>query len=83
MGRAISNSKLKRFIEDSRSMRDDPDFPLFQAGIDEGKLQMKRLALSFLEDKYLGPDAPARGTPEATAILTLANELSKYLHAQG
>lgn len=60
-------------------MKDDPDYPLFAAGIREGRLQMQNVALSFLQDKYLSDDAPARGSVEAEAILTLARELNNHL----
>lgn len=79
MGRAPSQTKLRRFIENSASMQDDPDFPIFKAGVDEGRRAMRNKALSFLEQKYIGPNAPERGSIEGDAILTLARELSEEL----
>lgn len=69
--------KLKRFIEDSQAMRDDPDYPLFQAGIQEGIRQTRKLALDALEAYYMG--LPRTDTPEAKAALEITRSLSRYL----
>jgi 8-oxo-dGTP pyrophosphatase MutT (NUDIX family) len=58
----------------------DPDYAIFQAGVEYGEDQLKKKALGFLQAKYMADDAPDRGTPEATAILALARELSEELN---
>lgn len=83
MGRAPSQTKLRRFIENSGSMLNDPDYPIFQAGVEEGQRAMRSKALTFLEQKYIGPNAPERGSVEGDAILTLARELSEELSLEG
>lgn len=79
MAKPISQTKLQRFIEQSAAMKDDPDYPIFEAGLREGEIRGKNRALTFLELKYTGPDAPVRGSYEGQAILTLAKELSEYM----
>lgn len=84
MGHSIPNSKLQRFITDSKSMVNDPDFPIFKAGVDhgikEGSSAMMKKALTFLEENYVGPRArPERGSAEGNAVLKLARELAEYL----
>lgn len=74
-----SKTKLQRFITQPNAMKNDPDYAIFEAGINEGRRQMRNQALTFLEKKYLGADAPDRDTPEAKAILSLAHELSEEL----
>lgn len=44
-------------------------------GVQQGRVEI----LNWLEAKYIGPDQPDRGTPEANAILVLAREASDYL----
>jgi len=51
----------------------------YQTGIQDGLLMGYGEILSLLESKYMGHDAPGRGTPEATAILALAHELGNQL----
>lgn len=79
MARPPSKTKLQRFIDASASMKNDPDYPIFAAGLREGSLKMQNRALSFLQEKYMGTDAPTRGSVEAKAILELAKELSAHL----
>lgn len=45
------------------------------AGLQRGRAEI----LSFLEDKYLGEDAPDRGSTQGEAILTLAREAAEHL----
>lgn len=62
------------------AMRKDPDFPIFQAGVEEGRQQMQVKALSFLEKEYLD-DAIERKSVKGEYILQLAKELSEHLKA--
>jgi hypothetical protein len=66
-------------MENAQSMKTDPDYPIFEIGLKEGRAQMKKEALTFLQNKYLGENAPERGSIEAKAILQLARELSEEL----
>jgi hypothetical protein len=50
-------------------------------GREEGKKQTRKDVLDWLENEYLKPEI-VRETPEAKAILTLANELSKFLKVE-
>lgn len=50
-----------------------------EEGRTEGVQQGRKEILDWLESKYLGPDAPNRGTPEAVALLTLAGEAANYM----
>lgn len=58
-----------------KSVKNDPKY---KVGYEEGMLEGKKRALSYLEAKYMHPST-ARGTPEAEAILTLTRELATYL----
>lgn len=78
MAKAISQAKLKRFMEHAETMKDDPDYPLFEAGIKEGNRLLRLEALTFLENKYLDPNLDVT-TDEAKIILRIARELSKHL----
>jgi hypothetical protein len=76
----LSKTKLSRFIDNSQSMRNDPDYPIFEAGLQEGRRQMQVKALTYLEDKYLSaPDRPDRNSPEAKWLLSMAKELKGHL----
>lgn len=79
MGKSPSRTKLERFTLAPASMKNDPEYPIFEAGLEEGRREYRVKALTFLQDKYLGPDAPERGSPEGNAILQLAKELSEHL----
>jgi len=71
-----ARSKLDRL---KRLKPGDPDFAIFKAGVEEGFNRGRKLSLDYLQEKYLGEDAPDRGTPEANAILTLARELTQHV----
>ncbi len=60
----------------------DPFQRGMEAGIKEGKRIMARDMVTWLEHKYMAPDAPDRGTPEAEAILKLTRELSEELRGR-
>lgn len=77
----VSNTKLQRFVEASHTMKNDPEYPIFEAGVGEGRQVERKKALTFLQDKYIGPGAPERGSVEGDAILKLAHELAEYLNA--
>lgn len=79
MSKKLSNTKLQRFITNSESMRSDPDFPLFEAGVTHGESEMKKKVLTYLEKQYLSPEAPSRMDPKAEAILALARELAQNI----
>ena len=48
----------------------------------EGRSEARKQAIDFLQKKYLGPNAPARDTPEAHAILELTRELSLFFEGK-
>lgn len=52
---------------------------LYETGVRDGVRMSHGEILSMLEQKYIGPDAPARGTPKAQAILDLAHEIGNHL----
>jgi hypothetical protein len=74
----LSQTKLKRFIEAPKSMKSDPDYPIFEAGVEEGKRLAKKQALDFLQEKYMDEDV-MRGSVEGRAILQVTRELSEAL----
>lgn len=51
---------------------------LYEAGVEEGRQQMKKRALDFLQDQYMKPSV-TRNSPEGLAILGVAQDLSKFL----
>lgn len=59
-----------RLVEDLKRVRDE--------GFDEGLKKGRQEIVDYLQIAYLADDAPARGTPEAEAILTIAREASKH-----
>ena len=48
-------------------------------GVAEGRTIARKEAVDWLQEKYLGDDAPARNTPEGDAILTITRELVQYM----
>lgn len=75
----ISATKLKRFMTNPSAMKKDPDYPIYQTGLEQGRADMRREILTFLEKEYMGEDAPERGTPKAAAILELAHKASQHM----
>lgn len=69
-------AKLKKFT--GAPLANDPDFPLYMAGVKEGQMVQRKEVLDYLQDKYMSPEI-ARDEPEAKYILKLASELSQYL----
>ncbi len=51
-------------------------------GREEGRKETRRDVLDWLEREYMAPEI-VRDTLEAKAILTVANELSKFLKVEG
>lgn len=64
--------------ETGYKVSDDPQFPIYKAGYDDGASETKSRILGRLEAKYLG-DGVERGSVEGNAILTLARELSEFI----
>lgn len=77
---AISATKLARFIKTPTAMKKDPDYPIFQAGLEEGRRQANNDLLTFLEKKYINGDFE-RGSVEAEAILKVAGELGEHIRS--
>lgn len=50
----------------------------YEEGLKEGRLEM----LNWLQNKYLGDDAPDRDTPEGKAVIALAGEVAKQFLAK-
>lgn len=59
----------------------DPDFALFQAGVEEGKRLTRMEVLGFLEKEYID-DTIERGSAKGEAILGLVKELVALLNNQ-
>lgn len=53
-----------------------------KGGVEEGRNEGRREILDWLENKYMGPDRPDRGSPEAKAILQLTNDAAKYIRVE-
>ena len=68
-------------LKDFSIKPEDPDYPIFEAGIKEGKRLMQSAALGFLEKEYLD-DAIERGSAKGEAILGLTRALSAFLKKQ-
>lgn len=62
----------------AKSIRKDP---LYIIGYEEGSTDMKKKALTFLQEKYLHPSV-TRGSEEGVAILKLAEELGTHLKGE-
>lgn len=81
---ALSKTKLQRFIANSESMKNDPDYPIFEAGhqqgVEEGRLEMQNEALSWLQEQYMAKEVE-RGSVKGDAILELLSGLSAHLKA--
>lgn len=54
------------------------DDPIFNAGVEEGRQQVRKEVLSHLEEQYMSNDI-ARSSPEAVAILDVAKSISTLL----
>lgn len=67
----LMHPSVKQAIEDAHSV-----------GVEEGKRLGRREMLDWLEDKYMGPDRPNRGTAEAGAILELTSEAAKFFRSK-
>lgn len=78
---AISATKLKRFIERPDAMKKDPDYPIFQVGVEQGQGDERNRILTFLEKEYINGDFE-RGSVEAEAILTLAGRLGRFIRGE-
>jgi len=52
---------------------------IYEQGLAEGNMMAYGEILTLLEAKYMGSEAPDRGSPEAKAILELAKELGNHL----
>lgn len=78
MGCAMKPSGYSDTPKPRRPSVADRDRPLFDAGIKEGREQMQKLALSFLQAQYMDPEV-ARNSPEGQAIIKVATDLSAYL----
>jgi hypothetical protein len=48
----------------------------------EGRSEARAQAVTFLQNKYMGPNAPERGTPKAEAILELTRELVLFFEGK-
>ena len=57
----------------------DPDYPIYELGIKEGKSQQKMVVLTYLQERYMNQDIE-RGSAEAKAILAVAQDVSAYLN---
>lgn len=51
----------------------------YKRGYTEGLNNTRKVVLDYLEEQYMAPDAPARKSPAAEAILQMARELSELL----
>lgn len=60
-------------------VKGDPDFAIFQAGVQHGTLQMKSKVLGFLQDQYLSKEVE-RGSVRGNMLLKIARELSEYIN---
>lgn len=52
--------------------------PVFDAGVQEGRLQARKEVLTFIEEKYMS-DTIERGSEEGNALLAVAREVSQFL----
>jgi len=55
---------------------------VFQAGMEEGRMQVRKAVIEFLEDRYVNaPDRPDRGSPEGKQLLALTTDLVKFVES--
>lgn len=78
----LSQTKLKRFIENAAQMKNDPDFPVFLAGQNDGRIMGRKDAFNWLEARYNHPSV-TRDSVEGKAILNIVRELSMHLKELG
>lgn len=53
---------------------------VYQAGVNEGRNEMRKVALDFLQAKYLDPATrPDRNSEEAQYLLGMASDLAEHL----
>ena len=76
----MSQTKLDRFLKHPETAKNDPDYPIFQAGVEEGIRRGKSLALGFLEPEYMSPEV-TRDSPKGQAILEVVAKLAAFLKA--
>ena len=73
-------AQLRGYQNAPLSMKKDPTFPIFTAGYERGKNDVRHLVLTHLQEKYIeAPDRPDRGSPEAQYLLGLVRELSELI----
>lgn len=65
----------KGLIQKLKEQRADP---IFEAGIKEGKLQMKMAVLGYLETEYMN-DTIERDAPQGGYLLAMAKSLSEFM----
>lgn len=63
-----------------RSIKRDKDYPIYQAGLREGRREMQALILTYLENRYMDRSV-VRGSTLGKAILEVAADLGKYLRS--
>jgi len=47
--------------------------------VSEARKAVRQEVIDYLENEYMGPGRPDRGTPKAQAILELVADLSQFL----
>lgn len=79
MGKQLE-TQLRGYKNHPESMLKDPTFPIFEVGVEWGMDKVRKEVLDYLQYRYIdAPDRPNRGSPEAKALLSLTNDLSKYI----
>ena len=76
------DSLLRGYLKAPERMRKDPSFPIFELGYRQGRDEVRNVALTHLQNKYIhDADRPERDSPEARYLLKLASELVDLFRA--
>lgn len=63
-------------------MTTDTHYPIYQEGYNRGYTKAMAVAISCLEEDFMGDEGPVKGTPEYDIFLTITRRLADKLRNQ-
>jgi len=79
-----SPSSVASTVNDPKAKKNRQDLELKKSrdeGFRDGVRTGHQDLIDWLQDRYMGSEGPERGTPQATALLTLARDASNHFKA--